>query len=395
MTNDTRTKEQPQTRQQAPQRAQEVATVQPPRIPYRASADRYGIDESRWETLVNAIYPSAKTAEGVMLAIAYCKSRNLDIFKRPVHIVPMNTKRKSPDGKESWITIETIWPGISELRTTAFRTGKYAGCDPEVWGPDITHKWEVTARQDDAGDDHPNAPPSDKKAAAPKVANIFELTFPEWCQITVYRLIGDQRVAFPGPRVYWLEAYATTSRFNESPNEMWRDRKRGQLSKCSEAAALRKAFPEELGGEYTIDEAPRMVDVTPGVKVGPADDVPATRPDKPNDTPARTVTDTPAARAARARQQATTVEPEPTSKSPETSTETVDPSTGEVQSSSDGPPEMSPALEDALGKLLRIYDPAEIDGARVYLKKELTPDDFAVWQRASLEAQQRLSKQKR
>jgi phage recombination protein Bet len=239
-----------------------------------------------WETLVNATFPSAKTSEGVLLAIAYCRHRNLDIFKRPVHIVPMNTKRKTPDGKEAWVTIETVWPGISELRTTAFRTGKYAGCDPAAFGPDIDHSWEIKGRDSDDDGGHPNAPPSDKKATTPKEVNIFTMKFPEWCQITVYRIIEGQRVAFPGPRVYWLEAYATTSRFNDSPNEMWRDRARGQLEKCAEAAALRKAFPEELGGEYSIDESSRVIDRM--VDVTPTDDAPTARPEKPSGSAAET-----------------------------------------------------------------------------------------------------------
>jgi hypothetical protein len=40
----------------------------------------------------------------------------------------------------------------------------------------------------------------------------------------------------------------------EVPNEMWAKRPFGQLDKCVEAAALRKAFPEELGNTYTVDE---------------------------------------------------------------------------------------------------------------------------------------------
>jgi hypothetical protein len=35
---------------------------------------------------------------------------------------------------------------------------------------------------------------------------------------------------------------------------MWRDRPRGQLEKCAEAAALRAAFPEEIGGDLCSDE---------------------------------------------------------------------------------------------------------------------------------------------
>lgn len=40
----------------------------------------------------------------------------------------------------------------------------------------------------------------------------------------------------------------------ESPNSMWEKRPHGQLGKCAEAAALRKAFPEETGGAYIEEE---------------------------------------------------------------------------------------------------------------------------------------------
>lgn len=126
-----------------------------------------------------------------------------------------------------------------------------------------------------------------------------------------------------------------------------------------------------------------------------SDDTPENRPERDDDkgkkTRKRAVVSNETAEPAKASSAADT----PIAQAARQKAETVDPSTGEIQSTSDGPPEMSAALEDALGKLLRIYDPAEIDGARPYLKKELTADDFAVWQRASLEAQQRLSKQKR
>jgi hypothetical protein len=66
--------------------------------------------------------------------------------------------------------IETVWPGISELRTTAFRTGHYAGLPAPEFGPAI------------------------------------ERTF------------------------------------------------KGQLEKCAEAGALRRAFPEEIGNALTAEE---------------------------------------------------------------------------------------------------------------------------------------------
>jgi hypothetical protein len=54
------------------------------------------------------------------------------------------------------------------------------------------------------------------------------------------------------------------TRETAAPNEMWKKRPRGQLEKCAEAAALRAAFPEELGNDYAAEEmAGQIVDHVP------------------------------------------------------------------------------------------------------------------------------------
>lgn len=206
--------------------ARDIAIVAPPRLPYHpAIEERFGVDKAQWKALVEAIYPAAKTTDGVILALSYCKARKLDPFKRPVHIVPIwdDVKKKM---------VESVWPGINELRTTAFRTGQYGGRNEAAFGPVM-------------------------KETVGKV----EMEYPEWCQVTVYRMLGGERLPFPGPRVYWRETYAKRKRDDYSPNSMWQQRPYGQLDKCAEAAALRAAFPEEVGNEYTLDEAPRVRDM--------------------------------------------------------------------------------------------------------------------------------------
>lgn len=190
-----------------------------PRLPYHPLIEeRFGIDKSAWKALVEAIFPNATTVESVLLALSYCRARKLDPFKRNVHIVPIWNK-------EMGAMVDTVWPGIGELRTTAFRTGEYAGRGETAFGPDVTQK-----------------------------VGVVEMTFPLWAQVTVYRMIKGQRVEFWGPRVYWLETYATRSRNDKSPNDMWATRTRGQIEKCAEAAALRAAFPEEVGGDFIPEE---------------------------------------------------------------------------------------------------------------------------------------------
>jgi len=205
-----------------------VPALSPPRLPYHpAVEERFGIDRSGWKALVEAIFPSAQSPESVILALSYCKARKLDPFKRVIHIVGIWDSQKN-------CMKDTVWPGIGELRTTAHRTGIYAGRDKTEYGPDVTKVWEGKDR---------------KKNFDYR----YEVTFPEWAQVTLYRTVNGQRVAYAGPQVYWLETFGEDR--NGAPNSMWRKRPRGQIDKCAEAAALRSAFPEEVGNEYIDAEA--------------------------------------------------------------------------------------------------------------------------------------------
>lgn len=232
----------PQRQQQAqpPTSAGQVAVIAPPRImpPENTVLQQYDVDNQGWRTLVESIFPAAKTATAVMMALDYCKRRKLDVFKHPVHIVPIWNSQAN-DGKGAMV--ETIWPGINELRTTAIRTGQFAGMDMPVFGPLIERHFKGKIKKwADGGHQW-----EDVQAT---------VQFPEWCQITVYRTLGGNRVPFPGPRVYWVETYSRIRNDCEVPNNMWEKRANGQLEKCAEAAALRRAFPEELGSDYSIDE---------------------------------------------------------------------------------------------------------------------------------------------
>jgi phage recombination protein Bet len=203
----------------------QALSIRPPRLPYVLEVkDRYGIDEEAWRALVEAIFPNAHSVGSIILVLAYCKSRKLDVFKRNVHIVPIWDKDKRQ-------YVDTIWPGIGELRTTAFRTGEYAGRDETVFGEDMTSEWG-SGRE------------------------TLKVVHPEWAQVTVYRMVHGQRVAFTGPRVYWLETFAATK--DGFPNSMWVKRPRGQIEKCAEGGSLRAAFPEELGDMPCSDEGPML-----------------------------------------------------------------------------------------------------------------------------------------
>ena len=209
----------------------QLVALKPPRLPYHVAVqERFGIDRAGWKALVEAIYPNAETADAIVMALSYCRARNLDPFKRPVHIVPMWS---SAAGK----MIETVWPGISELRTTAFRTGQYAGLSEPEFGPPIERTFQGRAG----------------RGKSKGQERSITLRFPEWCRVTITRELNGKERYFVGPKVYWLEAYGKWAD-TDVPNEMWTNRPVGQLEKCAEAGALRRAFPEEIGNELTADE---------------------------------------------------------------------------------------------------------------------------------------------
>ena len=202
--------------------AEQLPALRASRLPWHPIMEEYGVARTDWQALVEAVFPGAQSLDSIRLALSYCKRRNLDPFKKVVHIVPVwdSQQRKY---------LDTIWPGIAELRTTAFRTQQYAGADPTEWGDTVESAWQ------------------DANASV-------KIIYPSWAQLTVYRLVGGQRVPVPGPRVYWIETYSSKGQ-SSVPNERWRRAPFQMLEKCAEAAALRRAFPEELGDEHSHEES--------------------------------------------------------------------------------------------------------------------------------------------
>jgi len=226
-------------------------------------AQEFALSNSQWRVLVDQIFPNAKTQEAVAMALAYCKTRKLDVFKRPVHIVPMYSTALKKE-------VETVWPGISEVRTTAARTGEYAGIDEVVYGPEIERefvgekdKWENRQR-----------------VGTETVRKTVR--YPQWASVVVYRWVKGEKAAFH-TKIFWEETYATQGKV-DVPNSMWAKRPYGQIDKCVEAAALRKAFPEELGNTYAAEEMEgRTIDHDM-----PDRSAPAAKPPKPPAPPSNT-----------------------------------------------------------------------------------------------------------
>jgi phage recombination protein Bet len=175
---------------------------------------RRGVSEAQWRTLTTSLYPAAKP-ESVLMVLDYCAARKLDPLKRPCHIVPMEVK---VGNTYEWRDV--VLPGIYELRTTAHRTGQYLGHAKAVYGPEEKHAGVMA---------------------------------PTYCEFTVYRWNPaiTQRAEFPV--CVWFKEVVATKRDGQA-NQRWAKAPIQMLTKCAEAAALREAFPDELGGLYAEEE---------------------------------------------------------------------------------------------------------------------------------------------
>jgi phage recombination protein Bet len=191
------------------------------------------------DVLRASLYPGASD-QSIKMAIGYCKAAKLDPIQKPVHIVSMKVKTglKSPYGKDVYDQRDVIMPGIGLYRIQAARTGAYAGMDKPVFGPTQELHFQKKTTQWSNG-----------KGTDTYVDSVVR--YPEWCEVTVYRLIGGVRCPFTAVE-YWLENYATIGN-SDTPNEMWARRPVGQVTKCCESQALRKGFPE-VGSQPTAEE---------------------------------------------------------------------------------------------------------------------------------------------
>jgi phage recombination protein Bet len=181
-------------------------------------------------------------------------------MKKPVNIVPMWSAEA---GRE----VETIWPSIGETQITAARSREWAGLDPARYGNTVEHVFHGRVKKRGNWED-----------------GEATVSYPEWCEVTVYRMIAGERRPFT-ERVYWVEAYGRMGG-SALPNAMWSKRPFGQVAKVAKAASLRAAFPEELatptdeevsGG--TIEEAQTL---EPAHRSLPPIAAPATAPASPS-----------------------------------------------------------------------------------------------------------------
>jgi phage recombination protein Bet len=168
--------------------------------------------------LQSSLYPGS-AIKSIQMVLAYCRASGLDPFQKPVHIVQMYDRNIG--GMR-----DVIMPGVNLYRIQASRSRQFAGISEPEFGPDVTVNL--------GGQD---------------------ITYPDWCRVTVKRQLASGHIAEFTAREYWTENYAVKGGKEKSvaPNAMWLKRPRGQLSKCASAQALRNAFPE-IAAQYTAEE---------------------------------------------------------------------------------------------------------------------------------------------
>lgn len=170
------------------------------------------------------------------LWIAECRNRGLAPVKDVVLQIRA-TKEWNPDTKTKEFVKKAVHiTTIQALRKLAERTGKYAGQLPSIW-----------VYLDEAGN-----PGILSDVPLPAQGSSKEPRRPWVAKASVVRKGFDHPITVPAR----FEAYAQyfSDGSSQSLNSTWANRGPEQLEKCAEALALRKAFPEELGGLYLQEE---------------------------------------------------------------------------------------------------------------------------------------------
>jgi len=155
------------------------------------------------------------TDDEFSLFLYSCKRTGLDPFIKQIYAI----KRWDSQTNSFAMAIQT---GIDGYRLIASRTGDLAGIDEPEFVTDANTP------------DHP-----------------------VMATVTVYRFVQGERCKFVG-QARWAE-YVQKDKDGNACGR-WRDMGFNQLAKCAEAAALRKAFPQDLSGIYTNEEMP-VIDI--------------------------------------------------------------------------------------------------------------------------------------
>lgn len=176
------------------------------------------------------------TTEQFTLWIEECKRRNLvpvqDILARSQAVSEWDPETRTKIRKKKVIYITTI----GAFRKIAERTGKYAGQLPTEW----------------IYTDAEGLPTIVSNVPLPDPGNVASPRMPWAARVSVLRTDFQHPLTAVGR--FWAYAQTFTRDGKEQLTGMWSNRGPEQTEKCTEAAALRKAFPEEFSSTYLAEE---------------------------------------------------------------------------------------------------------------------------------------------
>ena len=155
-----------------------------------------------WESKIDLIrrtVAAGASADELELFFHQARRAGLDPLAKQIYFVKRQGKG-------------VVQVGIDGLRLIADRTGQYAGSDDAEFVGNTPSGYPATAR------------------------------------VTVYKLVQGHRCAFSAT-ARWDEYYP-----GDSQGFQWKRMPHAMLAKCSEALALRKAFPADMSGLYVHEE---------------------------------------------------------------------------------------------------------------------------------------------
>jgi phage recombination protein Bet len=183
----------------------------------------YSKDRAMVDTVRATIFPGSSDAE---LALFFYQCNTTGVHPLSKLIIPIKYGQGS-DAKISFIST------IDLHRSKANDTGAYDGQDEPIFEGQIDQECK------DAD------------------GNIQNLPVPELCKVAVYRKnVGRPFIGI----ARWKEYYP-----GQQKGHKWRQMPFLMLSKCAEALALRKGFPDELHNLYTEEEMQNTIEMLAGV----------------------------------------------------------------------------------------------------------------------------------
>ena len=179
------------------------------------------------EDEVRAMYAKQLNESQVIVFSQVAKNLKLDIYRKQISPTIRSVKTKMPDGSVQYIPTLVPVVTVDGYRAIAFRSKRHAGTDDAIFEYDAAGK-------------------------------------PVKATVTVYAIVGKEKCAFT--------ASARMSEYIVNDSHFWTGKPHIMLAKCAECLALRKAFPEELGGTYYEGEVMQTQEETARDEVVAYDD---------------------------------------------------------------------------------------------------------------------------